>query len=115
MSVYPPANGRGSPNCGTLWRWCRYSRKNRASIIMAFEHVRIALANRLDELLENLALCAREFVLPATIVAKLNGLQGVVGNGNYGHLHSVELIEAHSLERRAPGRRQILLHGVVHR
>src|SRR5579859_1825065 len=88
-------------------------RQHAAKHIVAFDYIRIAFLYCLHELLENLALRAGELLLPITVIAKLDSLQGVVSIGDYRQLHPVELIEAHPFERRAPGRHQMLLDGVV--
>ena len=80
---------------------------------MAFQHIGVAFADRLDEFLENLCFRSGEFQLPAPVVAKLHGLQRVVGGGRDRQLEAVDLIEAQPLEQRAAGRHEILLHGVV--
>ena len=68
----------------------RELRQRRAKNIVAFEHVGVAFADGLDEFLENLRFGSGEFQLPASVVAKLHGLQRVVGGSHDRQLEAVE-------------------------
>jgi hypothetical protein len=72
--------------------------QRRPKNIMAFNHIGIAFADRLDEFLENFRFRSGEFQLLAPVVAKLHRLQRVVGGCHERQLEAVDLIEAQTLE-----------------